>query len=218
MTLSPFKAILALHKQRAQCARFLETHPVAHPKRVAARQKLARLEQEWLQMSGEAIDAVRQAMTAHWTIRFEAAIRLVCTALFAAALPTVVFALDSRELTTSQWVSGLIGFPLIGAFIGWVAAYGVVPLLQGSRQTVLSLLLRAKDQPLMCEYALERIQEHEACRQWRDAVVNAGRELVMLDLDVISQRAYEARQRKAQAQYDAQCRQLHGLEEAPAGA
>lgn len=206
-----YKLVLELKNQLRLCSALRVQRAPDHPRRLGAEQKLQRLQADWVVVEQGQVDSLRAAVAKHWSFRWASTLRIAFAVLAAGALTGAVFGLDSRELAFDKVVAGLLVLSLIGAFGGWVCASGILRLLQGQRPGVLDALCRAKDQPFMCESALEHVRRYLPCQQWRDTVVASGRELVMLDLDIIGQFAYEALQGQAQAEQEAYCRQLHGL-------
>jgi hypothetical protein len=160
--------------------------------------------QAWQALSMDDILATRQVLSNHWATRYFWWIALA----FIVTGFGVAFALTGSAFSTG-W--GLLG--VFGGFLTWGVYY-----IEGYRLNV--ALPRYHLEPssreaFLCVTALEFTQAYDCIRTYRDAIVSAGRELTVLDLNHIRKWGYEEKERLqlevARERTKKACQALHGL-------
>lgn len=155
----------------------------------------------WQALSQEELVVVRKELGQHWTVRLSPGAGLIAALAFALlGLFGMYVIADSSTLTG-------FGVGLASAIVGVTFHH----LVKASYPHLLYLLEGASREPFLCKSAADYVETESTVREYRDAVVGQGRELTVLDVNVMLQLAYAQREEKALAAKRQNCLRLHGL-------
>lgn len=165
----------------------------------------------WQHQTEESLTAARNKLAADWRIRF-CAIAIILSGLFGFALVALSFsAISFVQGKTGVVIAFGLLFSLMGGLVGSLLGIEVFVSLRLRHVGLKRLLDPAHTQPERCETAALLVEKDADVCEYRDAVVGAGRSLVLADLDWMQilgsrneKKAFAETQRLA-------CLKLHGV-------
>lgn len=105
---------------------------------------------------------------------------------------------------------GVAGGSALAAFIGCILS-----MRMDDKYTTIALSLRPLAETSRCDSALYLVENHESARQVRDAIVQSGRQLYVVDFDAMDALTAKERDEATQQADDerrrAACARLHGM-------